>query len=83
MPQKRTTPFNKERYDFPCTPDCVDRKPGCHGKCKRYLEARARRDAQNAARFAKHERESYTIDAVKNRQDRRAKQRKTTVQTRF
>lgn len=74
MPRK--SPFNYERYDFPCTPDCVDRHPGCHGECERYLKARAARDEINAARYAKHQTESYTIDSVNNRRDQQAKNRK-------
>lgn len=57
-------PFYKTRYEWPCTPDCADRKPACHGKCERYLEIRAKRDAELAARFEKSQRDSYMYDAI-------------------
>lgn len=40
----------------PCK-DCPDRYPGCHSKCERYLELRARLDARNEQR--RKARESY------------------------
>ena len=66
------SPFNKERNDFPCRPDCPDRKPACHGKCKRYLEARAKRDKQIEERLKKIEHDSYMFDAIqRNKSSRR------------
>ena len=77
--------FKNERYDFPCTPDCPERcaDPNCHDTCERYLKIRRKRDQENAARLAKHERKSYTIDAVHDRRDRRAKARKNRPRNRY
>ena len=32
------------QYDYPCTKDCPERSWDCHGKCKRYLDAKAEND---------------------------------------
>ena len=58
------TPFNKERNDFPCKPDCPDRKPACHGKCERYLKVRAEKDKILADHLKKSNRDSYLFDAI-------------------
>lgn len=64
-------PYFKTRNDFPCVPDCPDRKPACHGKCERYLKVRAEKDKELAARFEKNQRDSYMYDSiVKNKNGR-------------
>lgn len=57
-------PFYKSRNDFPCVPDCPDRKPACHGKCKRYLAVRAKKDKENEERLKKNNRDAYMYDAI-------------------
>lgn len=32
--------FNRSRTVFTCEPDCPGRKPGCHGRCKKYNDER-------------------------------------------
>ena len=53
---------------YPCTPKCPRRKPGCHGKCKEYLDAKAENDKISEARRREREENDYHIkSAVKNR----------------
>ena len=40
--------FNEERYQINCCKDCPKRYPGCHGKCEKYITARAEYDAKRA-----------------------------------
>ena len=45
--------FNRNSFLFSnhvnfCDKDCVDRKVGCHGSCKRYIEKKAEHDKNEA-----------------------------------
>ncbi len=42
--------FKQMDKDCPCRVDCPERAVGCHGRCERYLEYRARKDEVCAAR---------------------------------
>ncbi len=75
--------FNSERYRITCCKDCPDRYPGCHGKCEKYIAARAEYDAQKAEAAKKfnvasglYEQRSNSIHKVTARQRYRAKYRK-------
>lgn len=46
--------FNRQRYTINCCKDCPDRYPGCHGKCEKYIAARAEYDRQKAEAMKKH-----------------------------
>ncbi len=35
-----------------CCKDCVERSPGCHGRCKRYAAEKAKHDAEREAKHA-------------------------------
>lgn len=39
--------------------DCVERHPGCHGHCERYLKEKAEHDALSAKRRESLEYEKY------------------------
>ena len=49
-----------ERDKFPCFQDgksCEERYPGCHGKCQRYIDAKAANDERKATVYAKRNEE--------------------------
>jgi hypothetical protein len=49
-----------------CPKDCVDRTPGCHATCKKYLKQRRRRDAELAWLRAKKDETSFDMDVKHN-----------------
>jgi hypothetical protein len=57
--------------------NCEKRHPGCHGKCKDYLDNRAELDAINSLKRYERDTDSYVIEHVyKNeKQTRRNKRR--------
>ena len=68
--------FNKSRTIFDCPPKCEGRRPGCHDRCKRYLEKRALQDKINAENRRKRGIDSYQIDSVMKARDINAKKRR-------
>ena len=49
-----------------CPRDCVDRTPGCHAKCERYLTQRKLRDEELAWLRAKKEENNFDMDVKHN-----------------
>lgn len=43
---------------------CEKRYPGCHGKCKEYLDSRAELDAINSLKHYERDADSYVIEHV-------------------
>lgn len=55
-------------YHYPCTPDCERRKPGCHDRCKEYLDAKAGDEKIREARIREYaEAEYHMQSAAKNK----------------
>ena len=54
--------------DAPCL-GCMDRKPGCHNSCMKYLRKKAVRDIENIRRA----KEAETMDAMGSLEVRRSK----------
>lgn len=55
-------------YHYPCTPDCERRKPGCHDRCKEFLDAKADDEKISEARRRAYDDDAYHKNAViKNR----------------
>ena len=52
-------------HDCPCTRDCPDRVPGCHGTCPKYKEWRAMVDDAKKAATVRKESRCLTHAAVK------------------
>ena len=69
---------SRTRFPDACK-DCAERHPGCHGDCKRYLEAKEAHEAKKEAykEAHRHERmlESYHVASIK-RQVKLNKRRK-------
>ena len=42
------------RYKITCCLGCVDRNPGCHSVCEKYIQQRAELDASKAEERKKH-----------------------------
>lgn len=57
--------MKNDYYNGPCSRDCPDRTPGCHGTCPRYKEWVAKREAEKIVRAAYKERYALTHAAVK------------------
>lgn len=67
---------------FTCSPNCENRKPGCHDHCEKYQEERAAYDKRKAEFTKDREIMNYTLSmmsaranyrAMYNRNDRRRK----------
>lgn len=53
---------------YPCTPDCEKRNPGCHDRCKEYLDAKAENDRINQERKRQRAEQEYHMKtALDNR----------------
>lgn len=67
------------QYEYPCTKDCPDRSWDCHGKCKRYLDARAENDKkrQEIKRLAKatDDYDNYRNNVIENIRERRRRRK--------
>lgn len=65
--------------DWPCTPDCPKRQPGCHSKCPDYAKAKEINDAKKAkikaARAAEHDINGYMTQRISDITGRPQKQR--------
>ena len=57
--------MQNNRYDCPCTRDCPDRVPGCHGTCPKYKAWTEKRDAEKKARAEYNERYVLTAHSEK------------------
>lgn len=57
--------MQNDRYNCPCTRDCPDRVPGCHGTCPKYKAWTERREVEKKARTAYKERYAFTAASVK------------------
>jgi hypothetical protein len=45
---------------FPCSSDCLERRPGCHGSCSKYLVAKDVWDARQGIIRKQKEKEIQT-----------------------
>ena len=52
------------KYHYPCTPDCPRRKPGCHGRCKEFLDAKAKDEKISEARRREYAEAEYHMQAA-------------------
>ena len=57
--------MQNDRYNCPCTRDCPDRVPGCHGTCPKYKAWTERRSVEKKARAEYNERCAPTARSVK------------------
>ena len=57
--------MQNNRYNCPCTRDCPDRVPGCHGTCPKYKAWTERCDVEKKARTAYNERFALTAHSEK------------------
>ena len=62
--------------DCPCTKDCPDRSPTCHGTCPKYKAWVEKREAKKKA--AAVDRERYALTHSQKKAYQRASQRKST-----
>lgn len=58
--------YSRDKYDTanPCTKDCADRTPECHGTCTRYLAYRQDRDEKNQKKYSEKKRKNIQYAGI-------------------
>lgn len=65
-----------KRVRFPCTPECEDRSPDCHGSCVKYLEARRKHDEKRTEVLAALAKDQTILDLEFDSRRRRANRKR-------
>ena len=70
------TNYRSNNGIFSCEPNCVNRKPGCHDHCEKYMREKAEHDRRREAEASRQKIDSCLIHNIIKRSNQSAVERK-------